>query len=141
MILANEKHRVAFSFRPYASSALVCGDAGCAGCVRCAEVSLARRAIMACLRQPFLSRPLTARECADYMGFTPAWIRKAINEGVTVRGHVVKLEAETLSVNGRTTHRIHEHSFNQFLVAIGWKHLPRVGPAPHELRDGHPGIQ
>ena len=92
------------------------------------------------VRQPFFSRPLTARDCADWMGFTPAWIRKAINDGVTVHGRTVKLEAETLSVNGRTTHRIHEHKFTEFLQAIGWKHLPRIGPV-RELSDDHAGIQ
>ncbi len=70
-------------------------------------------------------KPLTARECAEWMGFTPAWIRSAINEGVLVHGTLVKLEAETLVINRRTTHRIHEDSFVAFLTAIGWKRLPR----------------
>lgn len=59
------------------------------------------------------------------MGFTTEWIRRAITEGVDVRGHTVKLEAERLVSARRTHYRIHEDSFIAFLVAIGWKHLPR----------------
>lgn len=69
-------------------------------------------------------KPLTARECADYMGFTPAWIRRAITDGVLVHGATVQLEAETLVLNGRTTYRVHVDKFSDFLQAIGWKHLP-----------------
>ena len=60
------------------------------------------------------------------MGYTPNWIRSAINKGVLVRrdAALVKLEAETLTLNGRTTHRIHLDSFVTFLIAIGWKRLP-----------------
>lgn len=68
--------------------------------------------------------PLTCRDCADFMGFTPAWIRSAILDGVTVRGVTVKLEAETLELNSRRTYRIHVDKFTEFLMAIGWKHLP-----------------
>lgn len=57
------------------------------------------------------------------MGFTTEWIRKAITEGVVVRGVTVKLEAETLTLK-RRSYRIHEHNFTEFLQAIGWKHLP-----------------
>jgi len=86
------------------------------------------------VRQPFVSQPLTARECADWMGLTPAFIRKAILAGVVVAdGTTVKLEAETLMINGRHIHRIHEVKFAEFLVAIGWKHLPRPAPVS-ELR-------
>jgi hypothetical protein len=61
------------------------------------------------------------------MGLTPAWIRKAINQGVVdVHGVVVKLEAETLTINRRRILRVHEHKFAEFLQAIGWKHLPRA---------------
>jgi hypothetical protein len=74
------------------------------------------------MRQP---SPLTARHCADFMGFTTEWIRRAISEGVMVRGRVVKLEAERLELDRRTHYRIHEDSFIAFLQAIGWKHLPR----------------
>jgi hypothetical protein len=64
------------------------------------------------------------------MGFTSAWVRSAINEGVEVSGTTVKLEAETLTINGRIVHRIHEDSFIAFLSAIGWKRLPhRVSPS------------
>lgn len=77
------------------------------------------------MRRRFLhDPPLTCRECADYMGFTPTWIRQAIRDGVTVRGKTVKLEAETLALNGRPTYRIHVDKFSEFLQAIGWKHLP-----------------
>lgn len=68
---------------------------------------------------------LTSRACADWMGFTPAWIRIAIDRGVTVRRRRVKLEAETLTLNGRRLHRIHQDRFREFLTAIGWKRLPR----------------
>jgi hypothetical protein len=68
--------------------------------------------------------PLTTRACADWMGFTPAWIRAAIDEGVTVHRRVVKLEAETMTLNGRRVHRIHLDHFITFLVAIGWKRIP-----------------
>ncbi len=66
------------------------------------------------------------------MGFTTEWIRRAISEGVTIRGQVVKLEAERLVLDRRTHYRIHEDSFVVFLMAIGWKHLPRRtdGPSP-----------
>ena len=74
-------------------------------------------------------KPLTARECADYMGFTTEWIRRAISEGVTVRGEVVKLEAERLVLDRRTHYRIHEESFVTFLQAIVWKHLPTRAPS------------
>ena len=71
-------------------------------------------------------RPLTARECADYLGFTTDWIRRAITDGVPVDGGVVKLEAERLLLTRRTQYRIHEEKFTVFLQAIGWKHLPRT---------------
>ncbi len=73
---------------------------------------------------PFV-RPLTARECADYMGFTTEWIRRAIVDGVTVKGVPVHLQAETLEINGRRTYRVHMDQFTDFLQAIGWKHLPK----------------
>lgn len=41
------------------------------------------------------------------MGFTTEWIRRAITEGVQVRGVTVKLDAEALDVNGRRKYRIH----------------------------------
>lgn len=63
------------------------------------------------------------------MGFTTEWIRRAISEGVTVRGRIVKLDAERLTLKRRTYYRIHEDSFVAFLQAIGWKHLPRRSEA------------
>jgi len=75
-----------------------------------------------------VEKPLTARDCADYMGFTPAWIRRAITDGVLVHGVTVQLEAETLEINGRRTYRIHVGKFSEFLQAIGWRHLPRTTP-------------
>ena len=79
-------------------------------------------------------RPLTPRECADWMGLTPAWIRRAINKGVLMQGRLVKLDAETLALNHQPIHRIHLDSFVTFLRAIGWKRLPQI-PAhvPGEL--------
>lgn len=75
-------------------------------------------------------RPLKVSDCATWMGFTQTWVRDAINQGVTTKaGARVKLEAETLSINGRNVHRIHVDAFVTFLKAIGWKHLPTV-PAP-----------
>jgi hypothetical protein len=62
------------------------------------------------------------------MGFTPAWIRAAIDEGVTVQRQLVKLRAETMTLNGRRVHRIHLDHFITFLAAIGWKRIP---PPPH----------
>jgi hypothetical protein len=62
------------------------------------------------------------------MGFSPEWIRAAIVEGVKVNGQIVKLDAETLAVDDRRkTHRIYLDSFITFLMAIGWKRLPRPG--------------
>jgi hypothetical protein len=69
--------------------------------------------------------PLTTRECADWMGLTASWVRAAIDEGVTVGGRVVRLEAETLMLNGRRINRIHLDRFVVFLAAIGWKRIPR----------------
>lgn len=86
------------------------------------------------MRQPFASPPLTARDCADYMGVTPAFIRKAILKGVLIDGRTVKLEAEHPVINGRQLFRIHEPQFAEFLVTLGWKHLPRPAPGaelPH----------
>jgi hypothetical protein len=68
--------------------------------------------------------PLTTRECADYMNMTPVWVRRAIDEGVLTRGRLVKLEAETITVNGRRLHRIHLDRFIAFLQAIGWQRIP-----------------
>jgi hypothetical protein len=76
--------------------------------------------------RPFLT-PLTVRDCADYLGFTTEWIRRAITDGVNVHGVLLKLEAETLTFNKRRTYRIHLDKFTQFLRAIGWKHLPARG--------------
>ena len=75
-----------------------------------------------------LEPPLTTRAAADYVGFTPSWIRLAIDQGVTVGRRVVKLEAETLELNGRRNVRIHVDHFRIFLQAIGWKRLPARRP-------------
>lgn len=72
------------------------------------------------------------------MGFTTEWIRRAIVEGVTVRGVVVRLDAETLDINGRRKYRIHEDRFGEFLQAIGWKHLPRRMPPSNGAGDETP---
>lgn len=68
--------------------------------------------------------PLTVRACADWMGMEPAWIRAAIDEGVRVRGKVIKLRAETVPVNGRRWSRVHLDQFIVFLHAIGWQRVP-----------------
>jgi hypothetical protein len=76
--------------------------------------------------RPFV-KPLTTRDCADYLGFSTQWIRRAIAEGVTLRdGQIVKLEAEALTLPGRTTYRIDSDQFAAFLVAIGRKHVPAL---------------
>ena len=72
--------------------------------------------------------PLTTRECADWMGFSTDWVRAAIDEGVMIEGELVKLEAETLTINGRRVHRIHLDRFVAFLQAIHWKRIPRRPP-------------
>jgi hypothetical protein len=75
-----------------------------------------------------VNRPLNTREAADWMGLTSTWIRTAIDVGVMVRGTVVKLQSDTLTTNGRRSHRIYLNDFTVFLRAIGWKHLPtRLG--------------
>ncbi len=95
---------------------------GCAGCARCVGVRGAAPCDHGGVRVP--EKPLTARDCADYMGFTPAWIRRAITDGVRVGPTIVTLDAETLTFNNRRTYRIHVDKFSEFLQAIGWKHLP-----------------
>jgi len=71
--------------------------------------------------------PLTTRDCADYLGFSPEWVRHAIEEGHRVAGQpgVVRLQAERLVVNDRRTYRIHLDQFVTFLEAIGWERIPR----------------
>jgi hypothetical protein len=69
--------------------------------------------------------PLTTRACAEAIGFSHGWIRTAVDKGVTVRGRVVKLEAETIaSGRRRRVLRIHADKFLDFLKAIGWQRLP-----------------
>jgi hypothetical protein len=70
--------------------------------------------------------PWTTRACADFLGFTPEWIRVAIVEGVSVHGCVVKLEAEAFTVGRRRTYRVHVDRFVAFLETIGWKRLPFI---------------
>lgn len=107
---------------------------GCLGLLYCVDAAGSPSCDYgASVRQPFASPPLTARDCADYMGVTPAFIRKAILKGVLIDGRTVKLEAEHPVINGRHLFRIHEPQFAEFLVAFGWKHLPRRADAqpPH----------
>lgn len=79
-------------------------------------------------------RPLTLRECADYLGYSDEWVRQAILVGVvTADGAQVKLQTETLALNGRRAYRIHESHFYTFLRAIGWAHLPARPPHGPEL--------
>jgi hypothetical protein len=68
--------------------------------------------------------PLTTRDVADWMGHSTSWVRAAIDEGYWVSGGLVRLEAETLTINGRRTHRVHLDAFIRFLRAIGWKRIP-----------------
>jgi len=81
--------------------------------------------------RPFV-KPLTTRDCADFMGVSTQWIRRAITDGKTLEGGtIVKLEAETIPLARRCTCRIDADRFLEFLQAIGWKHLPaRVGRLP-----------
>ena len=76
-------------------------------------------------RLPIPEPPLSPRQCADFMGHTPEWVRNAITRGVRVGDKTVFLEAERLLLNGRRLYRIHSDHFAQFLRAIGWQHLPR----------------
>jgi len=69
--------------------------------------------------------PLTTRDVGDYMGRSTSWVRGAIDEGVWVPGGLVRLKAESLTFNGRRTHRIHLDDFIAFLQAIGWRRIPR----------------
>jgi hypothetical protein len=91
----------------------------------------AQRPILGGARQS--DPPLTTRHCADWMGLTPAWVIAAIDEGVTVRGRVVKLEAEILPLSRRRVIRIHVDRFIVFLTAIGFKRVPTV-PRPLAVR-------
>jgi hypothetical protein len=68
--------------------------------------------------------PWTTRACADYVAFTPEWIRVAITKGVVIDGKRVKLEAETVTTGARRIHRVHVDKFADFLSAIGWTRLP-----------------
>lgn len=65
--------------------------------------------------------PLTTRDCADWMGVTPEYIRGAIDEG--------QLAAEAVTVNGRRLIRIHVDDFREYLQRIGWKRIPTRRPA------------
>jgi hypothetical protein len=69
--------------------------------------------------------PLTTRDAADYMGRSTAFVRDAIDEGHWTPTGLVRLEAETMVLNGRRTHRIHLDAFIRFLKRIGWKRIPR----------------
>jgi hypothetical protein len=78
--------------------------------------------------------PLTTQACADYMGFTPAFIRQAIDKGVLVDGgRVVKLMAETVPGSRRRTYRIHWDQLTTFMQAIGWQRLPARPPQREQL--------
>ncbi len=91
-------------------------------------------------------QPYRVSHCADFMGMTPEWVRKAITVGVAFPGdrrRRVKLDAEILPHGERRqTYRIHPGQFYVFLQAIGWKHLPRIDatiPAP--VAEIHAGVQ
>lgn len=80
---------------------------------------------MQCSERPRQTSPWSTRACADYLGFTPEWVRRAIDDGVTIAGgQRVQLEAETIVICGRRRHRVHRDAFVRFLRAIGWQRLP-----------------
>jgi hypothetical protein len=76
---------------------------------------------------------LSVRDCAEWMGCSTEWIRRAIKTGVTAPdGTLVKLEAETLSGTGRRrTHRVYRDEFIAFLTRIGWTRIPRPHATVH----------
>jgi hypothetical protein len=70
--------------------------------------------------------PLTVRDCADWMGYSTEWVRRAIHRGVTAPdGSTVKLAAVSLPGRLRRSHRIHLDDFVAFLLAIGSTKIPR----------------
>lgn len=78
--------------------------------------------------------PLTTRDCATWLNVGTQWVRDAIDVGVWAPGGLVKLQAETLTLNGRRIHRVHLDAFVSFLKAIGWRRLPgrrAFGPSEH----------
>lgn len=100
--------------------------------------------------RPRLSNPCyKVRECATWLGVSPHWVRKAIRAGVNTGGcdisaavgrRWVRLEAESITVNGRHMYRIHEDAFVTFLRAIGSKRLP-AGSSPSGLASVPPLLE
>jgi hypothetical protein len=76
--------------------------------------------------------PLTVRDCADWMGYSTEWVRRAIHRGVTAPdGSTVKLAAVSLRGRVRRSHRIHLDDFVAFLLAIGSSKIPRQHAPPY----------
>ena len=64
-------------------------------------------------------RPLSTRECADYMGTTTAYVLQCISAG--------ELHAERLGLAGqRPFYRVHQDEFTAFLRRVGFRRIPRT---------------
>lgn len=65
-------------------------------------------------------RPLSTRECADYLGVSTTFIRDAIRDG--------GLKAERIQAPGRSRpiYRIAEADFIAFLQASGYTRTPKL---------------
>lgn len=63
--------------------------------------------------------PLSTRECANYMGVSPGYIRDAIHDG--------HLKAECIEVPGRRAlYRVKEEDFVAFLQKVKWSRIPNL---------------
>lgn len=79
--------------------------------------------------------PLKVKDCAHAIGVSPDYLHKAIVDGISVHGQVVKLAAEKLPSVKRAAYRIYPHQFGAFLQAIEWScippdFLPSAAPPP-----------
>jgi hypothetical protein len=73
---------------------------------------------------------LSTGDCADWMGYSREYVRRAIHRGVTAPdGTTLKLEAETARTGPRRSYRIYRDAFIAFLTAIGWKRIPGAARA------------
>jgi hypothetical protein len=79
---------------------------------------------------------LTTRDCADWVGYSTEWIRRAINAGVTApSGRTVKLEAATVRSGRRRCYRVYREAFVDFLITIAWTKIPGQRVTVHPFRD------